>query len=75
MIIIKLETSLTNMIRHQHQVDVEVYYKKTGEHIQTLSDDGEAAFHEYLIDTLEFQQKELHYGISLAFCLLFPLKN
>ena len=43
MIVIKLETSLTNMIRHQHQVDVEVYYKKTGEHIQTLSDDGEAA--------------------------------
>ena len=33
------------------------------------------AFHEYLIDTLEFQQKELHYGFSLAFCLLFPLKN
>ena len=32
------------MIRKQHQVDVDLYHKKkTGEHIKTLSDDGEAA--------------------------------
>ena len=29
----------------------------------------------WISDTSEFQQKELHYGFSLAFCLLFPLKN
>ena len=31
------------MIRYHNQVDVDFYYKKTGEHIQTLSDDDEAA--------------------------------